>query len=316
MENKITECDFNIEACQNKSHHPQKLGGYKIYINFYSDEAKQSLVSRRKLTITKEHGLHAKTGSPVYDIYSYNGNSTSKISKLLNDKNFSKETVEECKATIEAFNKRTQQADMDSQVLFVLDIKNFPKHPHDRSYSDKRSIDESENKILEFLKSDHDKGSQQAKAFRSLLLSTPLQFVILEGGLKAAFIEDNFLSDAEKLFLQTKGVGNLSFCQIIEFFLNAFKRGEQVTVKKYSDSGAIEKSTYDRTPYIKKLSEKGPDYVPTDISHTIYPLAYNHVATKGIYTTSMAKSTLFHIETIENSDQVVEMKTATKVLTS
>ena len=309
VKHKMIECDFKIEACQNKNNRPEKVGAYKIYISFYSDDAKQHLISKRKLTITKEPISQANTGKPVYDIYSYNGNSTSKISKLLNDKNFSSETIEECGATIDVFNQLTQHADMDCQVLFVLDIKNFPQHEQDRSYTNRKSIENSEQNILNFLKSDHPQGSQQAKKFRSLMHSTPLNFVLLEGGLKAAVIEDDFLSDSEKLFLQTKGVGNLSFCQLIEFFLNAFKRGEQVTIKKHSPTGVVEKKTYDRAAYLKKIDDSGPEYMPTDISHTIYPLSYYHVATQGIYTTSMSRSTLFHTKTIEYGNQIVEMIT-------
>ncbi len=303
---QIVECDFQIAVCQNRQNRSEKIGSYKIYIHFYSDAEKQHLVSRKKLTITKDHPEMPLLGKPVFDVYSYNGVSTSKPSKLLNERNFSTTTLEECHATLDIF-KRTKVS--ESQVLFVLDLKNFPQHENDKNYSHRSSIEDSEAKLLSFLKIGHAKSSQQANLFREMLFSIPLSYVILEGRLKATFIEDDFFSEAEKIFLQTRGIGCQSFCQIIEFFLNAFKRGESVTCKTNLSSGEIKRKTYDRTPYIQKIDETQPDYEPADISHTIYPPAYYEIATQGIYAMSMSRSTLFHTQTTIHPNQVVEMAT-------
>ena len=313
MNDRIVECDFHVEACQNRKMRTEKEDAYKIYINFYSDEAKAHLVSKRKLTITKEPQTTTLLGDPVYDIYSYNGVSTSKTAQLLNEKNFSLKTIHECASTIAVFNALQQNVAVACQILFVLDIKNFPKGIDDRSYTNKRSIETSENKILNFLRGDNTGSSLQAREFRSLLSSSSLSYVLLEGGLKAAVIEDHFLSEAEKNFLQTKGTGCQSFCQIIEFFLNAFKRGEEVTLKtQIPHSETVEKRTFNRAPYLKKINEDNPDYQPTNRSHTIYPRAYYEIATQGIYTSSMRSSTFFHTTIIERENQVVEMITVKK----
>lgn len=300
---KIVECGFVVEKCNNQT--GLKQGGYKIHIYFYADAAKTKLVSEKKLTITKD-GQRLHSTKPVYDIYSFNASSSSRIKTLLNDKNFSSKTLEECRETIRVYD--TLDHDLMPQVLFVLDVKNFPGHENDCSYTHQGSISTSENNILDFIRFGNESGGPNANTFRNLLLSIHLRYVILEGSLKAAFISDGFLSEDEKSFLQTRGNGNKNFCQLIEFFLTAFKRGEMVTTKKLNKS----KTDYHRDSYLKKISDTEPDYTPTDISETIYPSPYHDIAINGSYTSSMKRSTLFDINNREHAGQVVQMTTKPK----
>jgi hypothetical protein len=310
MNDPIVECDFHMEACKNRANRPEKEGGYKVYVNFYSDAQKTHLVSTRKLTITKEPQTPPRSGNPVYDIYSYNGQTGSARKPLLGKQNFSSKKIRECLATIAVFNQLQSPIDQACQILFVLDLKQFTENNEHATYANRQSIEASEQEMLNFLSSGNQAASSKAHEFRTLLLSTAINYVILEGGLKAAFLEEDFLSEAEKQFLQTRGTGCVSFCQLIEFFLNAFKRGEEVTLKiGDTNTPVIQKKTYGKAPYLKKLNETAPDYVPTEISHTLYPAAYYDIATTGIYTSSMQNSTLFHTKTIEHDHQVVEMIT-------
>ncbi len=63
-----------------------------------------------------------------------------------------------------------------------------------------------------------------------------LDYIILEGSLKADLLGLQIFSEEEADFLQTDPVGKLGFCQCAEFFMNGFKLGHTalgLSVHKY-----------------------------------------------------------------------------------
>ena len=52
-----------------------------------------------------------------------------------------------------------------------------------------------------------------------------LDFILLEGSLKADLLRSKIFSDQEAAFLQADPAGKKAFCQFAEFFMNGFKLG-------------------------------------------------------------------------------------------
>lgn len=300
MNDKIISCNFTLHACKNKTLNPEKNDGYNVYINFHTQS---NQVYQKKLTIIKEYPEKILSKTPVLDMYSYNGISSSKTNTLLNDKNFSNN--KSCKETVAVMEKILQQKNSKHQILFVLDLKDFPNNPNESSYKNIETIKKSEKNFLDLFTGNKNTSKKNALEFKEILTSALCDYVILEGSLKADFIGDNALSKQEKEFLQSKGVGSSSFCQLIEFFMNAFKRGEKVIVKKQHESPTV----FSAKTYLKKLNPKALDYEPTNQSRTIYPEDYYDIATQGIYTKAMKNSTLFSVKNIPHENNIIEMIT-------
>jgi hypothetical protein len=304
----IETCSFVLSPCLNKRKDILKIGGYKVRICFYSDLEKQQLISEKKILILPSK--KPVEGKKVYDVFSLNGIASSDVKKLLNEKNIHDFDVSECEKLIEMTKDIFLTAEKNAQTLFVMDLKDFPTKSSESLYANKKGcIKVGEQKFINFLKSGDAKASENAKRFRGSLMNLPVDYVILEGSLKSNFLEAGFLTQPEKDFFQTKGTGSQSFCQFIEFFMNAFKRGEKVILKKNRQS----KICFEGEEYIKKISETTLDYQPVGDSITLYPSSYQEIAEKGLYTKAMQNSSLFSLKTITHQpNHYVEMHTTKK----
>lgn len=307
----IQSCDFNLEPLKHNATE-ESHNTYKLNICFYSDLEKSNQISSRTVLIRNE--LQATASNvPVCDIYSFNGIGSSKNSKLFSKKNFQMDTLTDLNATINTFLSEQQSGHIESaQVLFVLDLK-VPDPSDHTNYKLKEVIAAAEEKFLTFLQNETDEQKfthKEALSFKEFLKKAKPQYLIAEGSIKADLIDLNFLSPAEKSFLQTRD-GSSIFCQLIEFMMNAFKRGEEIVIQ--TNPGNSETVILSRERYFKKIDPNAPDYCPTDKSITFYPRPYKEIALYGIYTQTMQRFGLFNLETKVHEHDVVEMTTVSNM---
>lgn len=89
----------------------------------------------------------------------------------------------------------------------------------------------AEKVALEFFKRKESDGcSKTANQIKKLfsLHDRYLDYILLEGSLKADLLKSEIFSEEEIAFLQEDPIGRQAFCQIAEFVMNAFKLGHTV----------------------------------------------------------------------------------------
>ncbi|GGI82423.1 hypothetical protein [Legionella impletisoli] len=309
LDSKITAASFEVVKCSNRQNRVEKEYAYKVKISFLNHTG--AVVSTSKMLIKPEIGL-TLSDKPVIDVYSYNG-ITGKT--LFHSQNFSNGVSKECQKTTEAAK---QYSNKDGQVLFVLDIKDEPQETNARSYKDKGGIIATEQAFVTYLQEEKvPDGSEfkHARTFKKHLMKASPDYLMLEGRLKAEIIQ-HFTSE-QQTFMQTKGEGVSVFCQLTEFLLNAFKRGETANFKsRHQTSLNITRTSYSRHDFFIKLNPEAPDYQPTNDSTTIYPPFYTKIATQGMYTQAMQQSGFFKLSLRSESNGVVHMNTSRVDLTS
>lgn len=279
---------FNVSAYNHQK--TEKANAYKVKILEQQNELKKWLVKFKCTPSTEPSKLTAT----VVDIYSLNWEIDTKNASLFASKSKAKNTLKELKQIPPALIPKTKDA--NAQVLLMLDIKTKQE-----GYTNAQSIKALEQTFLNLF-------TQEKKLpYIKQLIDSQLQHVFLEGSLKANLLATNLFSPDLQHHLQQD---SSDFCQMVEFMINAFKRGESVTVKAPNGETVFEPQEYIAKIYPKTT----PDFKPVSVSYTIYPASYYDVATQGKYTEAMKQSGLFSIKIASKNDsKVVQMQTEKSV---
>lgn len=279
---------FKVMPAKNKQAKPEKKEAYNV--SFFDSSESQTWSTKLQAIPS------AATPSPklkVVDIYSLNLSfpSEAKKSSSFIDAKTAKKIAAALKKIPAVFTHKNEN--QQQQVLLVADIKMT-----EQGYTDKAAIAAKENEFLSLFQ------STVKPNYIQLLLNLGVHYVFMEGSLKADLLGKNLFSDINEAHLKATSV---DFCQLVEFMINAFKRGEDVTIKN-KETGKLHLFT--ASAYIKKIDAQIPEYQPAQLSYTIYPAQYHNIAMEGSYTKAMQQSGIFKITTTPGIDsKIVEMKT-------
>lgn len=277
------ELQFEVKPCENKNNKLEKKNAYKVGLL----SGFQSWTTKLKFLPTQEKQAQAV----VVDIYSLNYELSLGQSTSFTDNKKNKKIIKELNNIPKEFYDSQQI--QNAQILLVLDIKT-----KEQGYCNKEAI---EAKELEFLSLFHEENKLN---FIQEFANAGLQYILMEGSLKADLLEKGLFETTNEEHLKSK---TADFCQLVEFMINAFKRGETVVVKNKHNG---KKEVFNAADYVKKVAEHLPEYQPSHVSHTIYPKQYHYIATQGIYTKAMRDSGLFKIaNAIDDKTGIVQMKT-------
>lgn len=273
----------------NKYSSAEKKNTYKV--KFFSDETAQhnhqTWPTKLKLISTHESAISKQS---VIDIYSLNCDlPVSSGTTLLNKGKAKKINKELCTIPREFYEHDKPEP---SQVMMVLDIK-IKEH----GYDNKEAIASKEAAFLALF------SQEKPPVYILKFQSMGLQYIFMEGSIKADLLGNHFFNDEDEHHLKTHSA---DFCQLVEFLINALKRGESVTIKKEG----MTLHHFKAEDYIKKISPGIADYQPAHTSYTIYPNQYYDIATQGSYTKAMQASGLFKVSTASHeSSKIVLMQT-------
>lgn len=277
---------FTVAAAKNKQAKPEKKEAYKV--SFFEASKAQAWSTKLQMIPSPNE---PKIAIDVVDIYSLNLDlSASKTEPFITPKE-AKKIAKELTKIPQIYTHKNENK--ENQVLFVADIK-----IKEFGYTNPGIILEKEKELLnQFIIKEKPKYIQQ-------LIDLGVTYIFMEGSLKADLIGNNIFSDSDKEHLKNTSV---DFCQLVEFMINTFKRGERVILKN-KETGKSQ--VFSAETYIKKTGDQVPDFHPSNLSYTIYPAQYESIAMQGSYTKAMQQSGLFKITTKPDTDsKIVEMKT-------
>lgn len=293
--NVIKKTAFTIKPSKHLDQYAVKI----LFFDHKKHKIPQSthFLWQKKWKITPAKAGSLADGGVVHDIYSFNGviDATRHVKGVGFWQSYDFSSDLQSLQHIAQYIPLQKQA----QVVFVLDLKCVKNDL--KGYFDARLIHEYEQAFVTFI------NHNPANLFVQQLLAMGLQYVFFEGGIKATLINSAFFSEEEKQFFQADAEGCKDFCQIAEFIINAFKRGEQVTLKHPK---TLETLTLSPNDYLVKIHPDIPEFKPTQNTITFYPACYKEIATKGRYTQAMQAATgLFRCNTHVMPDDVVVMHT-------
>lgn len=280
---KTHELEFQVKQYSSSN----KSNAYKVKL--FCKNIANTAVSpwKTKIKCIADASVGISTQS-VTDIYSLNFDLAADEPTPFHLKKKAKQIVKELHDIPSEFHSGSEP----TQVMMVLDIK-----MKGTGYNEKAPIAEKEDTFLALF------NESESPLYIQELQKLGLQYVFLEGSLKADLLNIDFFDTESQEHLKNN---TADFCQMVEFIINAFKRGEQVVIKQ----NGVEMQTFYASDYIKKLSPAVPDYQPTNTSITLYPKSYHEMAMQGIYTKAMQASGFFKLSTSsDDSSKIVHMTT-------
>ncbi|KTC64745.1 Uncharacterised protein (plasmid) [Legionella adelaidensis] len=283
---------FQVEPCKNKTQKLEKVDAYKVALLTESSEPDLFWGTKLKF-FPKPHSIDEATS--VVDIYSLNY----EVSMQENSSLVDKRKVKKINRDLSSLTcmPPSSAKHIHAQVVLVLDIKT-----KEEGYNNKGIIQTKEQEFLSLF------NQTPSISFIDTLQKAGLQYVILEGSLKADLLGKNLFEETHEKHLQSTSE---DFCQLVEFMINAFKRGETVVIKNKSHGVEY---TFNAADYLKKISPDMPDYQPANMSVTVYPKQYYSIATQGTYTKAMQASGLFKLSTVANDETGIVQMTTEKII--
>ncbi len=185
---------------------PLNGDAYQLDASFIGSE--NSVVSRRR-TVFQQKTV-PEVGQ-VFDIWSHNGVACSPIA-------FSSRDIKELRHAVQ------RKEEINGLSVVALDLQD-----EQQLYRDKEQIQRAEGVVCDFYrgKQSSDSLDRVQKVQDILVRVLPVDSVLCEGRLKCDLL--GTFSEQEIEFFLKKGTGSLSFCQYAEFFMNAFKMGQEPT---------------------------------------------------------------------------------------
>ncbi|KTD23024.1 hypothetical protein [Legionella londiniensis] len=280
------QLSFMVSAYQNKHNQSDKKNAYKVKLLFNA-EKEQAIDELCSVKLKFIPDNPVQPSGTVVDIYSLNWEASVEKKHQFSDKRKSKQILKE----INSIPKN--HLTLSSQMLLVLDIKT-----KECGYDNLEAIKSLEEEFLALF------SERNPPPYIQQLKTIGLQFVFLEGKLKADLLAQKLFHPSQEKHLKSS---SSDFCQLVEFIINAFKRGEKAIVHN-QETGQTH--TFVAEEYLKKTSPELTDFKPSKVSYTVYPPFYYAIATKGSYTKAMQQSGLFKINNeLSNESDVVLMKT-------
>jgi hypothetical protein len=237
-------------------------GGYELQIKFL--DKSDGVVSTRKFSfaqpkpaqVSKDDSkvsLAQASMDELLDVYSQNGVCGEELLKNLFTKK-DEQGVKKAAAVVKALAFK-------GPTMLVLDLKD-PLTGYKPNALD--TIAKAEKVVCDFFKS---KGAsnQASKHGNKIHSAVALDFVLCEGSLKQDLLKSGGFTASEVDYFHT-AAGVQSLCQCAEFFMNAFKMGEQV------QGGA-----FLAAKYIVPVSGKFAAFKPCIKSTVLYPALYKEI---------------------------------------
>ncbi len=221
---------------------------YQLKVDFLSE--KGAVVGGKEFTFVQD--LHPQE-EKIYDVFTKNGTCNASILKKL----FSNKDVGQAELSALCFSTPPRS------LLWVLDLK----HPQ-TGYCNSNPIKKNEEEIYQFFKAGlaNSKASAPSKKLHGIFQQKlPMDFMLCEGSLKVELLSKGGFTDQEAAYFHTHS-GGLDFCQLTEFFMNAFKLGHVAKAQAGSING---------NAFIYSLSEK--PFEPSKISTVFYPPFYKEI---------------------------------------
>src|SRR5690348_1913727 len=221
---------------------------YQLKVNFLSE--KGAVVDGKEFTFVQDFYPEAEK---ICDVFTKNGTCNASILKKL----FSNKDVAQAEQSAVCFSTPPKA------LLWVLDLKD-PKS----GYSNSHPIKKNEEEVYQFFKADKvnsTASSPSKKLYEIFHRNVPMGFMICEGSLKADLLSKGGFTDPEVAYFNTHE-GGLDFCQMAEFFMNAFKLGQEGK----GQAGFLKGSSF-----IYPLSEK--PFQPSKVSTVLYPPFYKQI---------------------------------------
>ncbi|TAL64686.1 MAG: hypothetical protein EPN84_02940 [Legionella sp.] len=280
---KTHELEFQVKQYSS----PKKTNAYKVKL-FCKNIANNAVSPwKTKIKCIADAAVSISQQS-VTDIYSLNFDLSAAEPNPFHLKKKAKQIAKELNDIPSEFHSAAES----TQVIMVLDIK-----MKESGYNEKAPITEKEQAFLALF------NQNSSPDYIKELQKLGLQYVFLEGSLKADLLNIDFFDCESQEHLKNNSA---DFCQMVEFIINAFKRGEQIVIKQ----NGVEMQTFNASDYIKKISPKVADYQPTNTSITLYPKSYHEIAMQGIYTKAMQASGFFKLSTsTHDASKIVHMTT-------
>ncbi len=283
--NSIHHFSFSLNPLTDQS--------YDLNIQFLNDQ--DTIVSKITFTFLQA----GKGKDTLWDVFTKNGHCKSSLLEHLFDK-------KDEKAAIQA-SVALKAAPPSGPVVFVLDLQEPHTH-YSPCHNCTETIAKCEEIVCRYFqsqcKSAADSTLKRAKKMHALFHSSlPVDFILCEGSLKMDILKDGGFTEREKAFFQSK-TGAIAFCQLTEFFMNAFKFG-QITM------GSTIRFSAER--YLHPISNRFAAFQACQISTVLYPSLY-----KTIYSPSSefakALSAVFSVTgEYNNSTGITTLNIARKV---
>lgn len=284
MTNSISSCTFNMQRM-----HPE---AYE-YVTTFSNSKNQKVSEFSTVFTGRAPAIEGR----IIDVYSQNGCAFPNPLKILSDSGSSylfggKDVVHignaaETVAPLISENDRT---------VFVLDLKDSQ-----RLYLDEPEITASEEVVCSFMGSSkrpeglgkkarkiHDMVHQQDSSKKKL----PVDYVLLEGRLKASLLKQGLTEEQASFFLNDKQ----AFCEYTELFMVALKQGHswrthddpQSFMRPVSGVGSFQPRTVSSTMYPPLYAEMYSENarIPTEL-RKIFDVAYHPMTRLGITTMNL-----------------------------
>lgn len=191
---------------------PLNENAYNLIINF---KEQSGASNKRKFTFKQQSSVEEGV---ILDVFTKNGKCQNSLLAQL----FNQREVKEAK------NSSIQAKKMNSSFSSTVAVFDLKTASQGYLPCLEQPIAQSESVVCEFFKQETFKGTNSKKAkeiytiFKNQL---PLDFIICEGSLKSDLLQHGGFSDREIEYLNSSS-GSTSFCQLAEFFMNAFKLGQ------------------------------------------------------------------------------------------
>lgn len=290
--NTISNALFSIET--------KNLKEYELHVQFVNNN--QHVVSDRKFTFIQKEEIEK---GYTLDVFTQNATCEKKknikeiwkhiFRQNKDEKKYSKSKSE---TIATALNYNIQSENQPAQRIFVLDLQD----PQTR-YTVLTPIENYEKIIDEFLRTDLDtkKSVSDTEKINTLFKKYQVNFVLHEGSLKFDILNSKAFSPQEIEFFQDhsqgpngeRSPGPLLFCQCAEFFMNAFKFGQE------AQGG---ESSFLASKYIVPLAE-GAKFHPQEQSVVLFPPYYKDAySSNGAYTQAISSRFSVNCELDEKTD--------------
>ncbi len=164
------------------------------------------------------------------------------------------------------------------------------------------SVAKCEEVVCDFFKQEITNSaiSSRSKKIHTLIQKNyPLDFVLCEGSLKMDILKYGGFLDKEIEYFQKTKIGAKSFCQCAEFFMNAFKLGQEVRAHE---------GTFLGEKYFIPISKKYAVLKPQKKSTVFYPSSYKELySLEGDFAKVM--SSIFSVSGQFDKDSQVDQHT-------
>jgi hypothetical protein len=155
-------------------------------------------------------------------------------------------------------------------LVAVFDLKD-PNQGYLSCYNfDASSIEKCEDVVCEFFKGKYPEIPKEAsEIYHFAKNELPLDFLIQEGTLKKNILQKGGFTEQQVEYLNANhGKGAIAFCQLAEFFMNAFKTGQET-----KNGGDL----FQAQSFIKPISSRFDVFYPCSTSIVYYPSLYKKI---------------------------------------